>query len=254
MFDQTTYERIERYLTGESTPEEVALIEKQAADDPEFAALLALHRELDATLGDAETMAFAAALAEADAEDRRSKAGNEPKGKIRQLNWQRWAVAASIALIAVVGGVFLLRDRSLSGPQAFDEYFEAYDAPANFRSDSAAIAATYATAFAAYNAQDWPKAIATFEEIVMKDSNPVTAQFYLGISRLSVGDVDGAIRDLRVLAASQHPFTTQSKWYLALALLEKGEDSQAKGLLKDLSSGSGKYAKLSKDLLEKLGE
>jgi hypothetical protein len=254
MFDQAIYERIERYLTGVSTPEEAALVEKQAAEDPAFAELLALHRELDATLADTETMAFAAALADADAEDRRSKSGNEPQGKIRQLNWQRWAIAASIALIAVVGGVFLLRDKQLSGPQAFDQYFEAYDAPANFRSDSMAIAVSYQTAFDAYNAKDWPKAIATFEEIVQKDSNPVTAQFYLGMSRLSAGDVDGAIRDLRGLAASQHPFTTQSKWYLALALLEKGENSEAKDLLKDLSSGSGKFATLSKELLEKLGE
>lgn len=253
MHDQATYELIERYLTGESSPDEVTLVEKRVAEDPEFAELLALHRDLDATLADRETMEFSAALAAADAADRQANARQRPEAKVRKLNWQRWAIAASIALIAVVGGVFLLRDRSLTGPQAFDQYFEVYNAPADFRGDSEAIAATYDSAFAAYNSKDWPKAIAAFEDIILKDSNPVTAKFYLGISRLGAGDVDGAIRDLRALGASSHPFTTQSKWYLALGLLEKGEDAEARKVLEPLANGSGKYAALAKELLEKLG-
>src|SRR5687768_8845010 len=215
MHDEATYTLIERYLAGECTPEETAMLEERMAQEPEFAELVDLHRDMDLMLTDEKAMAFSEELEKAD---REYHAGLEAKEKSprRLRNWRGWAIAASFILLAVVGGVLLLRNDGLSGPEAFNASFIVYDAPANFRGDSSAIGAAYGTAFAAYQEKDWKAAIDGFEQILVADSGQVTARFYGAVSLLANGDTDKAIQKLEDLAKGEHPFVEQSKWYWAM--------------------------------------
>jgi TolA-binding protein len=271
----------------QSTPEERQLVEERMAREPEFADLVEVLRNIDAVLADGDALDFAKELEKADGEyrkevkadgtneegkdDAKGNAGtrkskpntkpnetlerdeeSEPRKVGRPWTWQRWAVAASIILLAVVGGFFLLNNRGMDGPEAYNAYFTLYDAPANFRGDSGAIGPQYAAAFDAYNRKDWRGAVDGFQQILAADSTQVTAKFYQAIAQLANGDTDAAIQQFKELATGQHPFTTQSKWYWALGLLQKGDEATAEGILEELQGRGGKYGTLAGEVLERI--
>lgn len=256
MHDQQTYELIEAWLSGGLSGPELAAFEARLAAEPELRELADLHRDLHAAGGDAEALAFAEAVAAADAayhaaDDAASPA---PAPVVRPL-WRRPSVLAAAASIALVACLSLyLALQTPQSAQLFEQYYAPYAAPAQFRSGEAVLDSQYTAAFAAYNAGDFAQAEERFGALA-GDAEQVTARFYGALSALAQGEAGLARAEAALAALSRetgHPYVSQSRWYLALVYLRQDQPDRAKTELEALSRGSGKYARMAKELLEAL--
>lgn len=261
MHNQDTYEWIERYLNGECDAEEAAQLEAKASAEPEFAALLKLHTEIQSTVADADAMAFSNALAAADqayhseiqASNLESNASEiDQIEKPRTSYFRIWGIAASIAILIGIGGYFMYVNRAQSPEALFSEYFDPAFAPSNFRSDADVLDSLYRKAFDAYNANDFSNAIPAFETIYNNDTKQSTAEFYLGMSFLANNNPEAAIPFFERLAKSANTFQQQSQWYIALCFLKRGQPDKAEAYLNELSNTSGKYQSKAQELLKKM--
>jgi tetratricopeptide (TPR) repeat protein len=258
MHSQETYELIERFLSGECTEKEVAELQAKAGSDPEFAALLQLHQDLEDTIADEKAMAFSKALSDADqayhanSDDSEGTIPLKKEEKTRTINWRVWGIAASIAILLGIGGIFMFGNKSEDPTALFSTYFDPAFAPSNFRSEADVLDSLYRKAFDAYNAANYSEAIPSFELIYQKDPNQATAGYYLGISQLANKNAEAAIPYFEKYVKQPNSFQQQSRWYLALCFLQKGESNNAKPYLEMLSQSAGKYQEKAKEILKKL--
>ncbi len=235
---------LQRYLDGEMSPEERAAFEARLAADPELQAEVDLHQELDTVLADEAVLDFSALVAEVVGAEGAPQAPPRTRRPV-------WAIAAAILLLAVVG-FFVLRPGPGADPdQLFAEYFSPYEAPATFRSDDSTLNAQYQSAFDAYNAGDFEVALPAFD--ALRGGESTMPDFYYALSALSANKSDLALPVLRELAGdTPHVYRSQSRWYLALTLLERGETDEATERLEAIVEDGGKFAEPAQALLDEL--
>ncbi|MEM7037241.1 MAG: hypothetical protein AAF570_09700 [Bacteroidota bacterium] len=270
MNEQETYELIESFLDGMLDDQQTAEVEARIASDAEFRQEVDLHRELRNAIGDGEAMHLSNALAAVDAElfeqgggleesevenesEVEESASPEPEAPVRPLWAQRYAIAASLLLLVLVGGFFLLNLGGPDGEALYDTHFSPYTTKGLIRGEDSLLKANYLDAFAAYDAKNFDAAYENFQGILRQDSSQKMAAFYLSMSAMAKGEYGAAISYLDGLAkTSGHDYVSQSRWYLALAHLHEQHIDDARELLETLSKGKGAYAKKAQALLEDL--
>lgn len=249
MQDQSTYESIERYLSGEMQGQERAEFQARIDKDPVFSAEVRLHREIAETIADEQTLDFSALVADVV----NPQADSQQLHAAPRRSRSPWlAIAAAVLLLALVG-IFIFRSGGADPQALYTQHFSAYEAPIEFRGGDSTLAAIYETAFDRYQSADYPAAITEFETILQSNPQDLSARFYLSVSQLAEGrgsDAEQGFRDL--LAADAPTWRSQSSWYLSLALLQQGKETEAKAELQKLSQGAGKYARLAAEVLAEM--
>jgi tetratricopeptide (TPR) repeat protein len=87
----------------------------------------------------------------------------------------------------------------------------------------------------AYQSQDWPKAADLYEHYLQKAPDDEQAELHLGFSYLNRGEVDAALQHLEKIRAQSTPGERPGLIdAVAVALLQKGDPSQALEILKTL--------------------
>lgn len=100
-----------------------------------------------------------------------------------------------------------------------------------------------APAFDAYRAGDHRAAADAFARVASRYPASVEVPFYLGVSRLMLGDAAGAATALRAARAVGEPmFRDDIAWYLAAAEERSGSLAAARAQLTDLCSGTSMFA------------
>ncbi|MEM0997901.1 MAG: tetratricopeptide repeat protein [Bacteroidota bacterium] len=256
MYDQATYETIERYLRGELPENEQRAFAERLATEPALAAEVDLHRQLDAAIGDSETMEFFAAAQASEARyfsETASESAPETSDSVRRPRWRTvYTIAAAVLILAVVG-VFTLQNLGESSPEAlYQEYFTVYSG-AEWRSGSPVLETELKAAFSVYQAQDYAAAQTAFAALEAKSPDNATVRFYHAMSAMANRDIATALPRLRGLSTtSGHTFRSQAQWYLALAYLNQNQPESAIPLLEALAAKPGKYGKLARELQEEL--
>jgi hypothetical protein len=100
-----------------------------------------------------------------------------------------------------------------------------------------------APALNAYRAGDYAAAAREFEALIPRYPTAVEVPFYLGVSRLFLGDVPGAIEALRsAQALGDATFSDDILWYLAVAHERAGWTAETRAELAELCRGASAYA------------
>lgn len=253
-YDQQTYEQIEQYLAGQLQSSALEQFEQRMHEDKEFREMVQLQEHVDVALSDPGALELADALQDVDAEffeEEQALPANEPT--IRPLWQQRYYIAAAIMLLVLVGGSWLMFGGGANAEAVYAQFYETYEAPGNFRTDAPTLDEAYASAFRAYNAQDFTTAAQRFESIANSDATQLTARFFAAGSHLARGAAAQAIPLYeKLIAEPPHPYTTQSKWYRAMALLKTGDVEGAQAQLQGIAGQPGKYGGLATEALEGL--
>lgn len=106
---------------------------------------------------------------------------------------------------------------------------------------------------AAFNRQDFGKAIADFSLLTGNNPDDVNAHFYAALSYYNINKVNKAIDELNaVLKNSNEAFRPEAQWYLALVMLKTSDKEKAKGMLETIAGEKGFYAKKAKEKLKSL--
>jgi tetratricopeptide (TPR) repeat protein len=89
----------------------------------------------------------------------------------------------------------------------------------------------------AYQAKDYRSAVSQFDEVLKVDPNHQEANFYAGVSYLSLEEANKAIQCLeKAKKGANGTIAENAEWYLALAYLKAKNKAKAEPLLKELQS------------------
>ncbi|MEL7531821.1 MAG: hypothetical protein AAFN10_10960 [Bacteroidota bacterium] len=245
MEEQIIFEKIEAYRQNQLSPAEKQEVEKLIETDAQWAAILQQHEEMERYLNDPVANALEAGLAQIQ---------SEKQAVLRPF--PRWAYisVAAIALVLIgIWGINQLSPKTDYQTLAISQ-FEPY--PTYLRLRGGAIntdSSRLQEALLLYDGVAYEEALTILQTIEDPDLK-LKAQFYMGNIYLSEAQVDAAIAAFEaVLAQPEHLFTIQSKWYLALAYLQKPE-SKDRGLafLEEVAKTETEFALKAQQLLDKV--
>ena len=238
----STYEYIDRYLSGELEPEERKAFEQYMDRDPDFAAKV--ERALLS-----KGVAYKEGLDEWKA------------GKLQQLTyWEAtdrssrttaWLkIAAAIAILLMLGaGIFSLSSKSQSPEALFAEYYAIKPSP-TYRQQGGN--SPLKEGFRAFNQHQYEEALRHWDQFSMKTDQFTKDEisYYRGLSYLELHMIAQAREQLEQI--SDHSFLSKAQWYLALIALKEGEVDQARGLLEIVGQTPSSFQEQARELLEKL--
>lgn len=208
----------------------------------------------------------------------RSAPGAEPRRRAGIATWLAWrpATAATALLVAAAAGAWYLsapanplpvspgapNPAQAAGPQATADRplpqplpprGPAIDKPPVRMSlavltwrgegeDTQRLMAAIAPAFDAYRADRFAEAAALLEQLGPVYPDAVEIPFYLGVSRLLMGDAAGATTALEsAVPVADRTFEADVSWYLGIALARAGRDAEARARFSGLCRGASEY-------------
>lgn len=224
---------MDRYLRGESPPEEVAEVKRMMAEDEAFSAEIRFRQQTTVAIQQEEHRRLKGRLA--------LLAGQSApqRGQIRRNFSLLWYVAAA-ALVIAVAVSFLFWP--IAGSETHDDLFAAYFSPyPNVVMPvlrEATVTDRYAEAYARYEQGDYEMAYTLFDEL--EGHGDAAIAFYKGICAMQLGKMAAAVeifKDYQTTGDAR--FVQQSQWYQALAHLKLKDDNAAVDLLNELAKSSG---------------
>lgn len=226
------YDQIERFLEDQLTEEERHNFLRKASNNPQIALEIQLHKDLRDTLCEYDVLNLKEAIQETIQRKR-----CHTTFSIHHF----MTIAASLLIMVASFTFYTLHFSTVPRPEEIVEvHFVPYENILSVRSLEAKQD-PFEAAMSAYQGNEYIKAIELLEQIPPHRSTYQMSRFYLGISHLAMKDGSKAMKYLSNAFDKEHPFHEISTWYLALALLQKGDIRGGKVLLKRLSKNKNAY-------------
>lgn len=257
------FDTIERYTEGSMSPTERAQFERQLSEDSALKEAYetylmgqdVLEQGIENTLRQqlkqwaAEEGPFLTATVGGAAQ-----AAEAPKAKRATMRpvWARWAVAASVVLLAG----FLWFRLGNSGTKSTDLFATYYQLPDGGTMRSGGNTDPLAVGRQAFAAKDYKTAADFFQNIPAADPYRAEASLLLGHAALQLREYDRAIAAFsETIALGDVKFTEKAQWNLALTYIaaDRAQTPACRALLTSLASDPGhSYAEQARKVLEGL--
>jgi tetratricopeptide (TPR) repeat protein len=233
---QEEFELIEHYLNGSMSNEEQSDFEKSLTEDE------VLKQKTE------ELRILFQAVEEQTLREKLKKFHKEipsEKSKTKSLNpFRRYAIAASIALLAVLG-IWLILNQKPKNEKLFAQYFK--PDPGLITPMSTTSNYEFYRGMVDYKQAKYKLAFERWKPLLAKKPQNDTLNFYLGLSFLSTGNSTSALPYLtEVGKAGKSIFLPDVYYFIGLAYLKEGNIEKAKIALE--KNGSEK----ARDLISKL--
>lgn len=249
MMSDMNFDRIEDFLDGGLSDDQLKEFEKDLLNDPDLQMELDLHQEVDEAIMENDIMDLRSKLEAIETPPK-----EQEKRKFKYLT--KWnIVAASLALFIGLGSLmFLVNNKSsYSNEKVYSNYYKPYKMVVNTRSADANIDNMLVTALKSYEARDYHTALALFKQILDKDSTNITSNFYSGISNLEINEYGKANKNFtRVIKHKNNLFIEQSEWYLGFCYLMTNERDKAIKQFNTIARGNSFYKAKAQEILSKL--
>jgi len=164
------------------------------------------------------------------------------------LSKRNWLVAASIALLACVGGWAILNGSSnkFSVEEMYAENFEPYRnvvMPIERGGMGDGITEDFIPkGFIAYEEADYQKAEELFSKAEKLGTSLPSISFYRGVCLLQMAKTDEAIKQFQTyLDSTDDQFEQQAHWYLGLSFLRNKQFEDARNALKPLADDASAF-------------
>jgi tetratricopeptide (TPR) repeat protein len=175
-----------------------------------------------------------------------------------RLLWN-WKPAAALAMILAAVISFQVMNNSghktalfqvadVPAPVYFQtETRDAPSAPAVLEST-----AVFGRAMDYYNKKDYPRTLELLKPMKSSAANPKVT-FFKGVCYLYTGGYDEAVRAFDVIIEDMNPsYYDEAFYYKAIALLRKGDETQALAQLRHLAEMFSPYAPKARELIQKI--
>jgi TolA-binding protein len=159
-----------------------------------------------------------------------------------------------LAAASLLGILILFR--SILGPADYNSLFNS-----NYRPFESAGSVTrtfeikgtdnFSSALEYYKNGDFLKAAAIFSNLAENDSSSAVL-FFTGLSMIETGEYSKAAGLFEICSERSDQFQKESKWYLGLISLKKGDIARASDCFNSLSSASGYYSVRARKILRRL--
>ncbi len=244
MSKEERFDIIGKYLRRELKEDEKMAFEHRLENEQDLKESYNFHKEVHYAIGDQKLHAFKETLAASEQAYFAAEKKSQSTLRIRQY----WGAAAAILLVVVSS--FLYRWSSTSSDEElFQQYFQAYQAPTTFRNvDVISLDKSFIEGLAKYDRGLYEEAVAHFTVAAERNPDHTIIPFLRGVSQLATGALPAAKADFEQVVADENSLLVeQSKWYLGLLYLRKGDRDGAIQLLEELPNEEE-----AQELLEKL--
>lgn len=249
MMDEMNFDRIEDFLDGELSNDQLKEFEKDLLNDSDLQMELDLHKEVDEAIMEQDVMDLRSKL-----EAIETPPNEDKKRKFKYLT--KWnIVAASLALFIGIGSLmFLANNKSTySNENVYSNYYKPYKIVINNRSTDMGIDNMLVTALKSYESKDYRTALDLFKQILDKDSTNITSNFYSGISNLEINEYHKANKNFtRVIRHKNNLFIEQSEWYLGFCYLMTNDRDKAIKQFNTIAKGNSFYKSKAQEILSRL--
>jgi hypothetical protein len=214
---------IENYLSDDMDYAEKKSFEKELTKNRELSDEFFLTKSIDAAISREDILDLRTKLINARNEAGIAKSGNSG---IRSL-WRRyWYAAASLILLASIGGYFLLGNK---GSYSNDRLFNQYYSPDNLINITRSSDANIVEALIKYQEKDYVSSVRLFTHILQNDSANYAGWFYYGISCIETSnfkDAESAFN--RIINNEGNLYAEHAEWYLALNFIKSNQMEKAR--------------------------
>lgn len=234
--DQNLLKKIEDYLMGKLSEEEVAIFEREMAADADLneeVQRMKLIRDSIEFYGDENLKKKFDVIHEEVTKKKSALTYHINTGKM---------IAAAAIIVSLVSSVFLLN--TFENKNIEDIYEEYYEIPAinNVSRDNDEpldLAESY------YKKNDYERAFLAFSEEKVKNPDQLNLVFYMAICAHETGRDSTARVLLEEIIRQDHPaMLDDAKWYIAMNYLSRNEPAEAKKYLLQLKNDSSSFYSL----------
>lgn len=241
-------EKIERYLAGEMTANEIAAFEKKLSADPELAEEIRFRKTLQFVYSNKPLFELNDQLLSIEEEVNLDI--DNSKAPLKKAFVVKTFLVAIIAffILLFMGLYFYSQYQNrllMEHKELVNQYAEPFENIFNFsHRDNSFLSA----AMESYNNENYQEAIGFFEQT----KNQPEAKFYLGICYLEIGESNKALQTFRSIKISDNPsIGVHLRWFTALALLQNGNSEDAKLIFQKLIE-SIEYKEKASEILKHL--
>lgn len=232
-------EKIQDYIEGQLTGDDLLRFEAQLIVDGELRNLLALQTEvyevLEKRIVSPEMELRATLISSAN----NFRYSSEPRKVFKFKRLISILVAASILLI---GSLFFFNTNNdlFELPVMHSEIVRGQE-----------VNVTYEDAVEAFNSHQYSIARSQLEALLAISPNQAQYQYYLGLTYVGEEKWEKAIHELNPLIAGESVFSEEAKYYLAICYYRSGDAEKAITLLKQITA-DGELSIRAKKLLAKI--
>ncbi len=240
---------IEKFIAGEMNEDELRWFSKELQFNTELSTELKLDKDLDKILVDEDIVEFRRKLVSVFNESKEARAP-----KLIRMQPQKWqlAVAATIAVLMLIGGSLLFtQQRSYTPEKLFSMYYDSDKSIELTRSGNANIV----EAVLKFQQKDFQGASLLFAEILDNDPTNMAVWFYNGVSYIETGRIDDAIMAFKyIVDDKKNLYVEHAGWYLGLCYLKNEQIDFAVDQFHKIAVDPNNYhQKEAERILEKLG-
>lgn len=239
------FEKIELYLAGELTGEELRLFEEQLQQDPLLREQLLIYQSIDADM----KAQYAGAEKEKNLNETLTALNKQyfsPVEKpVASIPVHRkksffWPAAAAALVLCFAAWWFLLRDQS-SKKDLYAQY--AVHQPLSFQRGPADTSLSKREAITDYNNKQYTAALNGLQQAVQNDTADTELRLAYSICLLETGKYDEALAGFESIAVRNKVFQNQALWYKALVYLKKEDKASCKKILETIPADADVYNK-----------
>lgn len=216
--------QIEAYCEGRLSAAEAIRIAEQLTQHPDWMAYAESHRALLQGIDAAVERRFKATLRAHEAEQQRLAARRPAFAERRYLLWLALALLLALGLGAILWYNARL-PRTAPPAEAFATHFAPPPNTWMVTTRGEADTAEAAQAMRLYDSGDYAAAAEALVSLTATE-----ALFYLGVSRLQLGEYEAALLPLRAYR-DERPDEADAHWYYALNLFALGKATEARAVL-----------------------
>jgi hypothetical protein len=236
---------IEAYLDGSLEKDIAQEIRARAENDIEFAELIFLHQEVNESIRDSELHNLRLTLRQISAE--KVTSNNRVIFPLRRFI----QIAAAFMFILIVGtAVVKWFFPGYSRSAIFEKFYIKYEPDVITRSGNLSKNGVENAQFL-YQTGTYSECAVILDDLVRNDRQNYLALFYLGLTKIELQQPNEAISDfLKIPPNWNSPYSVHRNWYLALCLINAGQEMQALPILKRLSVGDEFYSERAWKILD----
>ncbi len=228
------FELIEKYIDKDLDADELEMVKKLLANNPEFAKDYKLSVDINLAIAEKDTIILRRNLKEIHRNYKKDTGTT-----IRKLYNKRWHLAAAaITIFILLGNVLINNYGSSKHDDIFNQFYQTESSIMITRSSDSSFDTDLREALNLYSNAQYQDAI----EIFIKHQNNVISNFYIGLSYIETNNFEKAIKAFQtVLDHNDNLFIEQAEWYKALCLIKLNQTEKATELLQIIKKSNSLF-------------
>lgn len=238
---------IERYIAGEMSDSEKVWFEKELNGNSILNEELKLRKRTDEVLNKQDIISLRNKLSLIES-------GRREKGRVLrpQIKFY-YGIAASIAVLAIIGSIIVTSNRNLTTGEIIERYSSEYVPTSGQRSAGSEMNDLFSRGLEYFQNHDYKNAAMFFSQVVENEPKDMYATLLNGISDYEESKYNDAKKSFGiVIEDNKNLYIDQAQWYLALCYLQTDEKEKAGSLLRIIIDENGSYANQSRKILKKI--